>query len=68
VPFGWQQRKAEGMLFSSSDPELQEALPEHSGFGVSQGHTAHFGDTYLYPTIALETNQCFCLLQTERTP
>lgn len=68
MPFGWQQRKAEGMLLSSADPELQEALPEHKGFRVSQGHTGQFGETYLYPTVVLETSRYFCLLQNQRTP
>lgn len=31
MPFGRQQRKAEGMLFGSADPELHEAAPESKG-------------------------------------
>lgn len=29
--------QGKGVLFSSTDPELQEALLVHEGFGVSQG-------------------------------
>lgn len=33
MPFGWQQRKAEGMLFGSADPELHQAAPESKALG-----------------------------------
>lgn len=33
MPFGQQQRKAEGMLFGSADPEPHEAAPESKALG-----------------------------------
>lgn len=55
--------QGKGVLFSSTAPDLQEALLEHEGFGVLQGWTAQFGDIYLQPILVLQNSYNFFLLQ-----